>query len=121
MMEALFLNESFGSIKLFGRNYDKDVIVHVDGEVTKRKKKKSRDLKPVYGHTPLSEKELNFLEEEKPEVVYVGSGYETGLPITEEAKKILDKFETFVMATPLAVDKVEHEKRKTVAIIHVTC
>jgi hypothetical protein len=69
----------------------------------------------------LSEKELDFLGEEKPKVVYVGTGYEAALPITEEAQKILGEYETFVMPTPEILDKVEHEKRKSVAIIHVTC
>ena len=95
--------------------------MHVDGKVTKRKKKKSRDLKPIYGHTPLSGKELDFLDEEKPKVVYVGIGYDSALPITEDAQKILSNFEAFVMPTPEIVDKIEHEKRKFVAIIHVTC
>jgi hypothetical protein len=112
---------SFGSVELFGRKYGKDVIVHVDGSITKRKKKKSKDFKLIYGHTPLSEKELEFLEEEKPKVVYVGTGYDSALPITENAQKILSKFETVVMPTPEIIDKLEHEKRKLVAIIHVTC
>jgi hypothetical protein len=115
------MKASSGSAKIFGRIYEEDIIVHVDRSVTKRKKKKSRDLKPIYGHTPLSEKELDFLWEEKQKVVYVGTGYEAALPITEEAQKILGEYETFVMPTPEILDKVEHEKRKAVAIIHVTC
>jgi hypothetical protein len=54
-------------------------------------------------------------------VIYVGTGYDGALPITEDAQKILSKFETIVMPTPEIIEKVEHEKRKTVAIIHVTC
>jgi hypothetical protein len=115
------MKASFGSVKIFGRKYEEDIVLHVDGSVTKRKKKKSRDLKPIYGHTPLSEKELGFLEEEKPKIVYVGTGYEAALPITEEAKKILSDYETVVMPTPKIIEKIEHEKRKAIAIIHVTC
>jgi hypothetical protein len=115
------MKASFGSVKIFGRKYEEDIIIHVDGSITKRKKKKSRDLKPIYGHTPLSEKELDFLVEEKPIAVYVGTGYEAALPITEDAQKILGEFETFVMPTPEIVEKIEHEKRKAAAIIHVTC
>ena len=115
------MKASFGTIKIFGSKYEEDIIIHVDGSITKRKKKKSRDLKPLYGHTPLSEKELDFLEEEKPEVVYVGTGYEAALPITEKAQKILDKYEIYAMPTPEIIEKIENEKRKAVAIIHVTC
>ena len=115
------MKASFGSVKIFGRKYEEDIIIHADRSITKRKKKKSRDLKPIYGHTPLSEKELDFLSLEKPEVVYVGTGYEAALPITEKAQKILDEFETLVMPTPEIMEKIENEKRKAVAIIHVTC
>ena len=115
------MKASFGSAKIFGRIYKEDIIVHVDRSVTKRKKKKSRDLKPIYGHTPLSEKELGFLEEEKPKIVYVGTGYEAALPITEDARKILSEYETVVLPTPKIIEKIEHEKRNAVAIIHVTC
>jgi hypothetical protein len=115
------MTASFGSVKIFGRKYEEDIIVHVDGSITKRKKKKSKDLKPIYGHIPLSEKELGFLEEEKPKVIYVGTGYEAALPITENAQKILREYETIVMPTPKIIEKIEHEKKKAVAIIHVTC
>jgi len=115
------MKDSFGSVKLFGRKYEKDIIIHVDGKISKRKKKKSREFKPIYGHTPLSENELDFLSQEKPEVVYVGTGYEAALPITEKAQKILDKYETYELPTPEIIDKIENEKRKTAAVIHVTC
>jgi hypothetical protein len=112
---------SFGEVKLFGQKYGSDIIVHVDGSVTKRKKKKSKDLKPKYGHTPLSEKELDFLSDEKPKVVYVGTGYENALPITDKARKILAEYETVVLPTPEIINKVEQEERDAVVIIHVTC
>ena len=112
---------SFGSVKLFGRKYEEDFVMHVDGNISKRKKKKSKEFKGIYGHTPLSENELDFLEEEKPEVVYVGTGYEAALPITEKAQKILDEYETYAMPTPEIINKIENEKRKAVSIIHVTC
>jgi hypothetical protein len=115
------MKASFGSVKLFGHKYEEDIIVHVDRSVTKRKKKKSKEFKPLYGHTPLSQKELDFLEKEKPQVVYIGIGYESALPITDEAKKILNEYETVVMPTPEIIEKIENEKKKAVAIIHVTC
>ncbi len=115
------MKSSFGLVKIGGVKYEEDLIVHVDGEVTKRKKKKSKDLKPLYGHTPLSERELDFLEQEKPDVVYVGTGYDAALPITDEAVKMLKSYETVILPTPMAVEKLKAEKRKFVALIHVTC
>ncbi len=117
----MFVKASFGFVKVFGHKFEHDIIVHVDGRVTKRKKKKSKPLKPLYGHTPLSENELDFLKEEKPQVVYVGTGYEAALPITDAAKKILRKYETVIRPTPEIIDRMELEKRAMAAIIHVTC
>jgi hypothetical protein len=112
---------SFGSVKFGGVKYEEDIIIHANGKVTIRKKKKSKDLKTIYGHTPLSERELDFLEEETPEVVYVGKGYDSALPITPEALKILNKYEPVVLATPEVIERLKFEKRKFVAFIHVTC
>jgi hypothetical protein len=116
-MEAV----TFGLIKIKGEKYEKDIVIHANGKITKRKKKKSKDLKPAYGHTPLSEKELNILSDEKPEVVYVGTGYDAALPITPEALTILKNFETIITSTPNVLPKIEADKRKFVAFIHVTC
>jgi len=115
------MKSSFGSVNIGGLTYEEDLVVHVDGEISKRKKKKSRELKLIYGHTPLSERELDFLDKEKPEVVYVGTGYDGALPITPKALKILEKYETVVQPTPNIIEKLVTEKRKHVALIHVTC
>jgi hypothetical protein len=112
---------SFGEIEVKGKKYEKDIVIHTDGKITKRKKKKSRDFKPTYGHTPLSEKELDILEEEKPNVVYVGTGYEAALPITPKALTILRNYETIILPTPEALRKIGTEKRKFLAFIHLTC
>jgi len=112
---------SFGIVKINGEEYEKDVVIHTNGKVSKRKKKKSKDLKPTYGHTPLSDKELDVIEDEEPEVVYIGTGYEGSLPITPEALKVLKDYETVILPTPEVIPKIEADKRKLVAFIHVTC
>ena len=112
---------AFGSIKIKGEKYEKDIVIHADGKITKRKKKKSKDLKPAYGHTPLSEKELDILTEEKPDVVYIGTGYNAALPITPEALAILKNYETIINSTPEVLQKIDADKRRLVAFIHVTC
>lgn len=108
-------------MKVNGVKYENDIVIHTDGRVTKRKKKKSKALKPIYGHTPLSERELYFLSEEKPDVVYVGIGHESALPITPEANLILSKYETVILPTQEIIEKISQENRKMAAIIHVTC
>jgi hypothetical protein len=115
------VKSEFGWVEVNGVKYENDIILHVDGSITKRKKKKSRDLKSLYGHTPLSERELDFLSEEKPDVVYIGTGHNAALPITPEAISILKKYETVILPTQEMTEKINQEHRKMVALIHVTC
>jgi hypothetical protein len=115
------MKSEFGWVEVNGVKCEKDVILHADGTVTKRKKKKSKDLKLAYGHTPLSERELDFLAEENPDVVYIGTGHHAALPITPEAILILKKYESVVLPTQEITEKISQEHRKMVALIHVTC
>ena len=115
------MQTAYGWVQIGDERYENDIIVHVDGSISKRRKKLSRELKAEYGHTPLSEHELDFLKEEKPEVVIVGTGQDGALPVTPKAKMILDKFQTVLLRTPEAIAHMTSEKRPYVAIIHVTC
>ena len=60
-MKIKSMKAKFGWVKVNGDKYKKDIVIHSDGSITKREKKKSKDLKVTYGHTPLSERELDFL------------------------------------------------------------
>jgi len=115
------MKSEFGWIEIDKVRYDHDVVIHHDGSVTKRSKKRSKELKSTYGHTPLSDLELDVLRKEKPEVVYIGTGQYGDLPLTPEAKSVLSRFETVIRPTPEILDTLEKEKRSFVAIIHVTC
>ncbi len=118
---VVMLKSEFGWIKVNGVKYEKDIILHANGKVTKREKKKSKNLKEKYGHTPLSEHELDFLSQEKPEVVFIGIGHQSALQITPEALSILKEYETIILPTQEITEKIDQEKRKMVALIHVTC
>jgi hypothetical protein len=115
------MKSEFGWIEIDQVRYDNDVIIHCDGSVTKRSKKKSKELKRTYGHTPLSDQELEVLKKEKPEIVYIGTGQYGDLPITPEAERELSRFETVIRPTPEILDMLKKERRLFVAIIHVTC
>jgi hypothetical protein len=119
---TLMLDSQFGWVEVDGQKFEYDVIIHCDGEVTKRKKKKSRNLKSKYGgHTPLSKPELNFLLKEKFKVLYVGTGHLESLPITPKAYKVLDKCNAVILSTPEVVERINQEHKPFVAIIHSTC
>ena len=102
------------------KKIEKDIIIHSDSSVTKREKKKSKDLKPEYGHIPLSERELDFLSHVKFDTLNVGTGHDHALPITPEAVEILKKHNAMIASTPEIIIKIEQEQNKFVAIIHVT-
>jgi hypothetical protein len=115
------MKTGFGWIKFKGSRYDYDIVVHVDGSVTRRKKKASKPLKGTYGHTPLSEMELDIVAREKPEVVLVGTGQYGNLPITPGARSMLADHSAIVKPTPLLLGDIAGEKRSFIAILHVTC
>ena len=115
------MKSEFGWIEIDKVRYEHDVIIHRDGSVTKRSKKRSKELKSIYGHTPLSEYELDILKKEKPEIVYVGTGQYGDLPITPDAEKELSLFKTVIRPTPGILDLLKKERRSFVALIHVTC
>ncbi len=119
--DLVYMKSSFGWIEIDNVRYDHDVIIYRDGSVAKRSKKKSKELKSTYGHTPLSDHELDMLEKEKPDIVYIGTGQYGDLPITPEAMTVLNRFETVILPTPDVLDILKKEDRSFVAIIHVTC
>jgi hypothetical protein len=120
-MKNLSIKSKFGWIKVNGDKYEKDIVIHSDGSITKREKKKSKDPKPDHGHTPLSERELEFLSQEKFDALYIGTGHEAALPITPQALEMLKKYNAVILPTPEVIGKIEQEQRKFVALIHITC
>jgi len=115
------MKTGFGWVEIGGIHYDHDIVVHVGGAVTKRHKKLSKIQKKQYGHTPLSGAELVFLQDEHPEVVYVGTGQYGDLPLTPDALILLEQFSSYVKPTPDILGLVQKEKRRFTAVIHVTC
>lgn len=115
------MKTGFGWIEVGGETYDHDIIIHTDGSVSKRKKKVSKSMKGDYNHTPLSEYELDFLKDEKPEVVYIGTGQSGSLPITPGAEKILSAYKTTLLPTGEILELLEDEDRYFVALLHITC
>ena len=109
-----------GWVKLGGQEYRFDVVVHVDGSVTKRDKKISRKKRAKYGRTPLTYKELISVLGDDPELIIIGTGQRGKMPITPKAQRLLDTRNSFVGPTRFALDWMETDKRKSVAILHVT-
>jgi hypothetical protein len=109
----------FGSLKIDGEKYAKDVILD-RGVVRKRKKKPSREFREQFGHTPVS------LKEEIPwecKRLVIGIGFDGRLPVMDEVKSEARQrgVELVMCLTPEAVKLVKENPEATNAILHVTC
>jgi hypothetical protein len=119
--EVTYVKTGFGWIEIGGTRYEHDVVIHADGRISKRKKKVSKRFRDKYGHTPLSEEELGFLADERPDVVYIGTGQYGDMPVTPEAEALIASCHGVLVPTPEILPVIEREKRRFAAIIHVTC
>lgn len=115
------IEANWGWATVDGQRYEGDVVIHVDGGVTPRQTHLSLRYKGEMFHTPLSEDELGFLREERPETVIVGAGFKGMLTLTPKAKELLAPYDPRVVVTPAAADLVSKEARRFVAFLHLTC
>jgi hypothetical protein len=110
---------TFGSIRIDGTTYDRDVVID-RGRVRKRKKKPSKPLRTDFGHTPLSVKERIPWSCRR---LVVGTGAEAALPVMDEVRREAGrrKVELLVLPTSEAIRTFEADPKDTNAILHVTC
>jgi hypothetical protein len=114
-----FSDYSFGSIRIDGQTYDRDVVVD-RGEIRKRKKGPSKELRAEYGHTPLSAAEdIPW----KCGRLVIGTGHSGSLPvlpdIEEEARR--RDVELVMVPTAKAIDVLNEGMKDTNAVLHLTC
>jgi hypothetical protein len=115
------MKTGFGWIEVGTVRYDHDIVIHIDGFVTKRKKNPSKGEKEHYGHTPLSDAEIGFLADERPDRVFIGTGQYGDLPVTPAAEVILQRYHAEILPTPEILPLIDREQGKYVAVLHVTC
>ncbi len=89
---------TFGSITIDGKTYEHDVVIRLDGEVMKRKKKLS---KKYYGtsHT-LSKEEAKFVFEKGCKQLILGSGQFGNVHLSPEAEAYFEKKHCTVLVKP---------------------
>lgn len=110
-----------GWFSIDGNRFAHDVVVHSDGSVERRRVDLSQTYQGEYFHTPLGERELDFLEVERPEVLIVGAGFKGMMQLTPLAQEKLKGIRVFTLTTDKAIDMMNQEKRRFVAILHLTC
>ncbi len=111
----------FGSITIDGRTYDHDVVISLSGEVTKRKKRLSKEQ---YGTSHIiSKTEAKAVYEKGCEIIVVGTGQDGNVRLSGEAKSYLDKkgCKTVLLRTPEAIESFNRLSAPKIALMHVTC
>lgn len=120
-MEPRIDGTEFGSITIQGKEYGHDVIIRLDGQVKKRKKKLS---KAVYGtsHT-ISLQEIEFVYQKPADQLIVGSGQYGMVALSDRAAEYLDhlKCQATLLPTPEAVHAWNQAEGRVIGLFHVTC
>ena len=120
-MKPSIQETSFGSIKIDNTLYEHDVVIRLNGEIKKRKKKLS---KAIYGssHT-VSLDEAKHIYDKGAKNVVIGSGQYGALGLSNEAKEYFKKKKCVVelLPTPEALKVWNESKNGTIGMFHLTC
>lgn len=120
-MKPKIKKTGFGWIEIGGERYDHDVLIRLDGSVTKRKKKLSS---AIYGssHT-ISRDEAEYVCEPGAELLLIGCGQEGLVQLSPEAEAYFSEagIPVELLPTPVAAERWNTLHGKAIALLHVTC
>src|SRR5437899_4971415 len=111
----------FGSITIEGTVFEHDVLIGLDGQVRKRKKKLS---KAVYGTSHiLSLDEAKHVYEKGTKRLIIGTGQYDNVRLSDEAADYFKRKQCQVdlEPTPTAIQTWNKAKGEIVGLFHVTC
>jgi len=120
-MEPRIERTEFGSITVAGAVLDHDVLIRLDGQVKKRKKKLS---KAIYGTSHIvSLDEAEHVYEEGAERLIVGTGQYGLAKLSDEAADFFERQGCHVdlLPTPDAIQAWNGAKGAVIGLFHVTC
>jgi hypothetical protein len=120
-MEPRIDQTQFGSVTIDGAVFTHDVIIRLDGQVEKRKKKLS---KAVYGtsHT-ISLAEAKHLYQKGAARLLIGAGQHGRVALSEEAAAYFARHRCQVelLPTPEVIPVWNHADGAVIGLLHVTC
>lgn len=120
-MKPTLSGTGFGWIDVEGERISHDILIRLDGEVTKRKKKLSKE---IYGtsHT-LSLAEAEHIYQEGAQGLLIGAGQFGRVRLSPEASSFFqDKGLTVtLLPTPQAVTAWNESTEKLIGLFHITC
>jgi hypothetical protein len=112
---------TFGSITVEGETFEHDVIIRLDGQVKKRKKKLS---KAIYGTSHVvSLDEAKHVYEEGAERLVVGTGQGGLVELSDEAADFFRRknCQVKLLPTPEAIRVWNEAQGAVIGLFHVTC
>ena len=112
---------TFGRITVNGESFDHDIVIGLSGEITKRKKKLS---KQVFGTSHIiSCEEVEQIFEEGCKTLIIGAGLYGQVKLSEDAQKFLNErgVECILQPTVDAMKKFNLIEGAKIGLFHVTC
>lgn len=120
-MKPKINSTSFGSITVRGKTFNHDILIRLDGQVEKRRKKLSKKL---YGTShKISLEEAKYIYEKGAEKLIMGTGQTGYVELSKKAEKYFRKKDCKVklLPTPEAIKIWNKSKGRVIAMFHVTC
>ncbi len=112
---------SFGSITIEGTVFEHDVLIRLNGQVKKRKKKLS---KAIYGTSHmLSLPEAEHVYEDGAKRLLIGTGQYDNVRLSDEAADYFKRQQCQVelLPTPKAIQAWNEANGAVIGLFHVTC
>ena len=111
----------FGWIDVNGKRINHDILIRLDGEVTKRKKKLSKE---IYGtsHT-ISLAEAEYIYQEGSRGLLIGAGQFGRVRLSPEAAAYFKEkdCQVTILTTPKAIEAWNEAPSGTIGLFHITC
>jgi hypothetical protein len=111
----------FGSITIDGEDFDRDVIIRLDGRVKKRKKKLSKAL---YGTSHvISRDEAEHVYQAGAERLIIGSGQFGMVKLSDKAAGYFQdrNCQVDILPTKAAVEAWNEAGGAVIGLFHITC
>jgi len=112
---------SFGSLTVGEQVYHHDVLIRLDGQVNKRKKKLS---KAIYGTSHvISLDEAQYIHQQGAERLIVGTGQYGMVELSDDAIEFFSQknCQVELLPTPKALKAWNQAEGAVIAVFHVTC
>ena len=120
-MEAVLNGTGFGWIDVNGERISHDILIRLDGEVTKRKKKLSKE---IYGtsHT-ISLAEAEYVYQAGSSGLLIGAGMFGRVRLSPEAANYFQEQNcpVTILPTPDAVRFWNQSQESLIGLFHITC